>query len=264
MSELATHIAGSSVTIRFDAPNLDGKITASYRVQDHHGMLLTDELPIDVYSDDEFVEIVIDDELNRLDGFQRKALRIIHLMMENDDGDVAQQERRYAIIASADLFVPQEALITVAEAELHLLDVPNVNKFLGASQGEKRKAIIEASRRISAMRFNPAVVYERSSSFADFPSFDKGIDLTRLSAGEYMDLPARFLEDIAVAVIYEADDVLGGDPIDLARRSGLVSERVGETSLTYQQGRPAQEIVGARAFRVLGKYTTRSYRIGRG
>lgn len=263
MSELATYISGNSVKIRFDAPALSGEISASYRIYDQHGRDLSGNIPVEVFADDEFVDIVIDDTYNTLSGFERKALRIVQLEMTDEGDDRSIQERRYAVIASSDLFVPSEALITLAEAELLLLDVPNVTAFAEATPVEKRKAIIEASRRICGLLFNPEKVFGRDSAFADFPAASRSLDLESMSPIDYRMLPPKFLEDLAVAVVYEADDVLGGDPIDAARRSGLVAERVGESSVTYRQGIPTQEQAGSRAFRVLGRYTTRSYRLGR-
>ena len=75
-------------------------------------------------------------------------------------------------------------------------------------------------------------------------------------------IDSDLLAAIAKAQIAEADFMMGGDTVEDKRRTGLMSETVGESSNMFRPGKPLVLAGSEKALRYLTGYITWSRRIG--
>ena len=260
--EIARYLSGNVVTVRIELGDFHAE-SASYTITDRSGQFVLEKTDIDIYYDDTFVEIEVPSKLNGLGTKITKGMRTIELTCKDDCGHVYVLYYSYMLLAAFDLQVPAEALMNARDAQFLAFDTPNVMAYEEANDLHQRRALIESSRRINSLNFNLYEIMGVNDAFNDFNWNNGRVRLKDLSHGEYIPLPTHFLEDVQMAVLLECDDILGGNPVEEARREGILSESVGESTNMYQVGRPAQSRIGTRAYRVLARYVQRSYEIRR-
>ena len=263
MAVLARYISGNDVVVRFTFENFL-PIRAEYSVLDQAGNVIVALTPVASLRtaslfDDPTIEITVNGEHNTLSDAV-KGLRTVTLVITDAENHISTLVEHYALITSSTLSVPAESLLTLEEAMLVMMDVPNVAGVEEADSYERRRGLIEASRRICSIRLTPT---KGSDQFTDFDWGGESVFINQLSRDQFYALPSAFLNDVRIAAVCEANDVLGGNPNEQARREGILSESVGETTNMYQSGRPPEERLGTRAYRLLSKYITRSYKVAR-
>ncbi|MFP3733035.1 hypothetical protein SB690_19955, partial [Bacillus sp. SIMBA_006] len=81
---------------------------------------------------------------------------------------------------------------------------------------------------------------------------------------QFDDLPPRFLRDVKLALVVEANEVLSGDSAQEKRKSGVLSDTVGETSQMFRSGRPMDTIISNRAMSHVKRWVDTAWRVRRG
>ena len=85
-----------------------------------------------------------------------------------------------------------------------------------------------------------------------------------MTKAQFEDLPPRFLRDVKLALVVEANEVLGVESAQEKRRSGVLSDTVGETSQMFRSGRPMDTIIGNRAMSHVKRWVDTAWRVRRG
>ena len=163
-------------------------------------------------------------------------------------------------------------------ALLTALDIPALEAWDGASEDQRIAALIDARERIVQLNFNllnsnvnfgqdslqyvPEGQYQ-SSYVARNSLFIFHGNLAILTPQQFTTLPERFKTALRKAQVAEADRILGGDPYDEKRQSGLVMEQVGESRQMFRAGKALTLPVCRRALGYLSYYVTFNKRIGR-
>lgn len=259
--EIARYLSSNVVTVQIDLGGFHAE-RATYNISDQSNKLILEETDIEVFYDDVFVEIEIPNSLNNLEAGEHKGMRTITLTCYDECHHQYILYHSYMLLSANDLIVPNEALMNAREAQFLAFDTPNVLAYEEANDLHQRRALIEASRRINSLNINLAEL-GANAAFSDFNWSAERLRLKDLSKDQFYGLPDYFIDDLRMAILLESDDILGGSPVEEARREGILSESVGESTNMYQVGRPAQTRIGSRAYRVLARYVSRVYEIGR-
>lgn len=266
---MKTYDAGESFALKMDITQVDVPTSATYRVVDHAGVVLVPDTPIEVYGDDEHLEIVISSDLTEVAPGQRRKLLRVMLTVVGQDEELFKFSESVLIQALNKLLIPAESFQTVNEASMIAMDVFNLPNWEGSDRELRRKALIEAAHRIKRMRFDLTKDVS-GQDYIDHPSWlltDNEGDYAGfdgMSESDFNALPTTFLHDLKVAQVVEADAVLGLETPESKRASGVLSDTVGETSQMFRSGRPIDLPVSKRTLRYLSRWLLNRWSIGRG
>ncbi|EMG7786635.1 hypothetical protein V5L67_002465 [Klebsiella pneumoniae] len=267
MGQLGVYKDGDDVTLRFSLDVMSAA-SATYSVKDASGKIITSGVNVPVTDGQMFVAVTIPGSVNALEERERDLRRVT---LSVDAGGVfINKEQQYIVLRSFELSVPGQSFISIADAQLQAIDMLNGGSLLSGSEGDLRRQLIEATRRVKSMSFSVRRIfgidwddYDRPQNMlatSTLPFRWAGqytsdiVDWSKLSDEDFMEFPESFRSALALAVVNEASEIAGGNDIQRAREDGIVSESIGETTIAYRQGKSAVSTVSRTTWRILLKY----------
>lgn len=267
MEQLGVYKDGDDVTLRFSLDVMNATL-ATYSVKDARGKIITSGVNVPVTDGQMFVAVTIPGSVNALEERERDLRRVT---LSVDAGGVfINKEQQYIVLRNFELSVPGQSFISIADAQLQAIDMLNGGSLLSGSEGDLRRQLIEATRRVKSMSFSVRRIYG-----IDWDDYDRPqnmlatstlpfrwagqyasdiVDWSKLSDEDFMEFPESFRSALALAVVNEASEIAGGNDIQRAREDGIVSESIGETTIAYRQGKSAVSTVSRTTWRILLKY----------
>ena len=267
MEQLGVYKDGDDVTLRFSLDVMSAT-SATYSVKDARGKIITSGVNVPVTDGQMFVAVTIPGSVNALEERERDLRRVT---LSVDAGGVfINKEQQYIVLRSFELSVPGQSFISIADAQLQAIDMLNGGSLLSGSEGDLRRQLIEATRRVKSMSFSVRRIYG-----IDWDDYDRPqnmlatstlpfrwagqytsdiVDWSKLSDEDFMEFPESFRSALALAVVNEVSEIAGGNDIQRAREDGIVSESIGETTIAYRQGKSAVSTVSRTTWRILLKY----------
>ncbi|CAM6647132.1 hypothetical protein [Klebsiella variicola] len=267
MEQLGVYKDGDDVTLRFSLDVMSAT-SVTYSVKDARGKIITSGVNVPVTDGQMFVAVTIPGSVNALEERERDLRRVT---LSVDAGGVfINKEQQYIVLRSFELSVPGQSFISIADAQLQAIDMLNGGSLLSGSEGDLRRQLIEATRRVKSMSFSVRRIfgidwddYDRPQNMlatSTLPFRWAGqytsdiVDWSKLSDEDFMEFPESFRSALALAVVNEASEIAGGNDIQRAREDGIVSESIGETTIAYRQGKSAVSTVSRTTWRILLKY----------
>lgn len=290
------YLAGTPVTLTVPMQDRNGNAltvtSISYRVVDQAGLEVVPSTALDTFvaaATEAVIEIPADinniipvpDTINsnQIDAFAVRGVRTVELIL-NIGGNTVVLNKSYALEPTDPLVVGVNSFQTFAQAELTSLDVPNMPGWAAASDKEKIAAIVDARAHICQLNFwmlnsninwgqdnlnfVPEGAYQSPYATSGNHLFIFNGNLSLLTPLQFDRLPVRFKAALRLAQVAEADSILGGDPVDVRRREGLLSETIGEVRQQFRFGKPLDMPVSKRALRYLSQFVSFSKKVGRG
>lgn len=156
---------------------------------------------------------------------------------------------------------------TYAQALLFTEDFTgeSIAGWTAADRESREKALIEAYRRIMlcplGMHFN-----DQQSMLTQNFSYQRGFGpymLRDMTPAQILTIYTPMLTDLRRAQTVEANDILIADPILEARKNGMTSMTVGESSQFFRAAKPLDLPIGPRAMKHLERWIRFGARIGR-
>lgn len=267
MDQLRVYKDGDDATLRFSLDVMSAT-SANYSVKDASGNIVTSGVDVPIAEGQMFVTIIVKGSVNTL-GERDRDLRRVTLSVDAG-GSLISKEQQYIVLRSFELSVPGQSFISIAEAQLQAIDMLNGGSLLSGNEGDLRRQLIEATKRIKSMSFSVRRIYD-----IDWDDYDRPqnmlqtstlpfrwagqytsdiVDWDKLADADFMKFPENFRNALAMAVVNEASEIAGGNDIQRAREDGIVSESIGETTMAYRQGKSAVSIVAKTTWRMLLKY----------
>lgn len=162
-------------------------------------------------------------------------------------------------VVAVDLTVGQNTLVTQAQALLLVKEMVGVGAFVNAEPEVQIAALMEAYERVASMELRlrvlpPEVSYKDSKEVRSIGELN-ALDLTTLS----LQMRKAFMK----AQVYEADFILGGDPVTELRKQGIMSYTVGEVKQFFRTVKPLDFTLSMRAMNQIGKYLQYSRGVAR-
>ncbi|HGL3854467.1 TPA: hypothetical protein ACKE3U_003796 [Klebsiella aerogenes] len=267
MEQLGVYKAGEDVTLRFSL-DVMSPTSATYCVKNASGKIITSGVDVPLVDGQMFVSVTIPGSVNTLEERERDLRRVT--LSVDAGGAFINKEQQYIVLRSFELSVPSQSFISISEAQLQAIDMLNGGSLLSGSEGDLRRQLIEATKRIKSMSFSVRRIYG-----IDWDDYDRPqnmlatstlpfrwagqyasdiVDWSKLTDEDFMEFPEVFRNALAMAAVNEASEIAGGNDIQRAREDGIVSESIGETTMAYRQGKSAVSIVSKTTWRMLLKY----------
>jgi hypothetical protein len=200
---------------------------------------------------------------DNLDSLNTREIRVVELRCLLASGNTVLVKASYAVESADTLLAGINSFQSLPQAELTAMNIPAIPGWVAASDREKVAAMIAARHNINKLRF--AIEWGQGNinyGTGLLGHFNTG-DLSQFTPVEYDALPARLKAALRLAQVAESDALLGGDPVDVRRREGLLLESIGEVKQMFRSGKPIDLPVSKRALRYLSAFVSLSRRIGR-
>lgn len=269
---MKTYLAGTPVQLAVAFTDSDGNslpvVSAAYRIVDDSSTEIQASTSFDIAQE----TLTIASELNQISAVDVDSLtseqidevrlneaRIVEFELTLDDGNIYPVDIVYALAPRERLIAGLNSFQTLRQSYLTSMSVPSTTAWTTATEDDRVAAMIEARLRICSFNFRDVTLGQ------SYLNEDQVIsDLSRLPPRDFKELTPRFRKALCLAQVAEAEEILGGgDQSSLFRRSGLVSQTIGETQETYRTSKPVDMQVSKAALRYLGPYISLSQRIGR-
>lgn len=220
--------------------------TLSYRVLDSSGTVLVASAAI-IYGGEQEAVVTVASINNTLGADETRLMRVVELTAITDEGIVIV-ESRYVIESITYIGVGENSFQTYNDALLIELDLIGVDSWSASPIHKQKAAMIEAYTNITRLSFK--LQGSQDKLFAG----SRDVAIRDLSASELASLDGDMMLAIRKAQVVEADVILGGDPVADKRKSGLMSETIGESSNMFRPGKPLVMPVSDRALRYLAPF----------
>jgi hypothetical protein len=182
---------------------------------------------------------------NLLDDGELRAARILHVELVTAAGSI-KRSLSYVVESEQRLEIMTNTFQTYEAAEIQALDIPNISGWSSASEDQRKAALVEAYRRLT----NIPMKFPTYGAQRNWDGFNKLIDrdlecetiITREGWNEvtpdlYSSFPSGFKKALRRAQFLEANELLQGDSVGAKHRAGIVTETIGESSVTLRAGR---------------------------
>lgn len=260
---------GTSVSLTFSLLDELGGVLApnflSFRVLNEADLELQAWTPVALPTTSEVVVVVLA-ALTGLVPPALRAIRTVELEVVTSSGTVMLSQS-IMVQGSTALALGANTFQTYTEALLLSEDyVPDqISGWVGFQREDREKAMIEAFGRILLLPIQPYFesnqsLLTQSGSFVK--NFGYGL-LRNMRPEQVSGLQPNLLKALKKAQLLEANEILNNDPAVNARRSGITSLTVGESTTIFRQGNPLNLPVCDKAIAHLQPWLRFSARIGR-
>ena len=256
--------AGESFALKVNIEEVGIPQEGTYRIVDHAGVVVVPESGLEVFGDDTHAEIDISHTITTLAEGERRKMLTVELVVFGQDQERFKFSESVLIQKSSQLEVPTDSFMTVNEAVLVSMDIFGMDDWSAADSDDRRRALIEATHRLKQLRYK--LFTEEPFDHVEFEAIADIIPygFEGMTKEQFDDLPPRFLRDVKLALVVEANEVLGGESAQEKRKSGVLSDTVGETSQMFRTGRPMDTIISNRAMSHVKRWVDTAWRVRRG
>jgi len=275
-------LQGTDVTLKVPLVDKNGNAlsvsTITYSVTDQAGTVLVPSQALTYTPGDTDASVTVPAVSNALTAGSTRDMRMVSLLCVNALGNTVALSAAYAVALTDPMQVGINTFQSYSMAEFTSLAVPNTPGWDAANDTDRITALIEARSRICQLNFTQtnSNMFWGQDSLSFVPD---GVYMTQyatqggmflfngniafLTPEQFVKLPARFLNALYLAQLAEADNILGGDPVEQKRQQGLMLETIGEVKQMFRQGKPLQLPVSRRALSYLSYFVTFSKTISR-
>lgn len=256
----------TQVVVTVDYPSVDGGVIVptgvSYELLDEVGTVLaTETVNVEEGVPGTQLSIVVEPTDNVVPEGATRSVRVIRTTFEAPTGRHVTVNR-YVIEKAQLLVTMTNSFQTYEEAILTRMDLPAFDGWDSSDEEAHIPALVTAHDRMCRLTYR----YRMSSNAVMYDEDDPYWLVTgmRLMKPEdFAKWPNDFKSALRRAQLYEADQVLKGDPVGDKRRSGVVSETIGESKMFFNSRPPLRLALCVQAMETLGPYLHSSRRIGR-
>lgn len=224
------------------------------RIKDEADTVLQDwaavTLPLE--TGDATVEVTVIAGLNILTPPATRGARVVELEVQTVEGTIVLSQS-FMLQGSTALTFGSNTFLTYTGAVVEAANfVPmQMPGWHAVDRAIQEQALIEAYGRI--MRLPIVIEYDDSQSIVR----DIGEDpwrLVDLTPAQIARLDAKMLASLKTAQLVEANEILSDDPVKAARRDGVVSMSVGESSQFFGTSKPLDLGVSPRTVQYLQRW----------
>lgn len=265
-----SYLAGTSVALTIPFVDANGATLVptglTYTLTDGEGDVIVSSTVVTFQPGDTETIITVSGPNNALAVGNVAEARVLTLNVTTTEG-LTVIETPYAVKLTSLLSVPNTSFQSWAQAQVEMIQMGAVPNFSAASRSDQESALIEAYIRLTRFSYEILEGYDvygqinwpgETSAYSIRP-----VDWAEMPSDQFDAYPAAFRQAIRRAQIAEADDVLtSGSPND-RRRLGLLSESIGESSMMFRTGKPAEMGASPAAMRYISRYVRRGATIGR-
>lgn len=248
-------LSGQSATVAVPVPDLPGAALSAI-VMNGAGVVLADMLSIS--SGEPGTQMVAVPASANMLGARLRDVRVVRVRVERDE-ESQLFDVEYIVEAEEVLVEGVNSFQGYAAALLVSLDIPGINAWGDADKSQRIAALIEARRTLARYRFS------RIHTDQSIDTQLSGVgNLLTLSQSEWCALPTGLKEALCRAQVIQANYLLGNREYETLRDNGVLSEKIGDSSVTFSETRPSSKGVDRRAVAEISRYIAGSLVVERG
>jgi len=255
---IASYRASKDITLYPEFVDADGNflsiVSAAYSLYTAVGQIATAQ-PVDLYSYDR-PQLIVSSTLNDLEPGEAKNYRRVEIDATDENGLSQIFEIVYFIRSGEALVVGSNSFSTLPEMLVIASEMIHLKTFHYATKDDQISALTQAWNNLGQLPV-------RFEDLRGTDSFDKG-STRELIDVDILNLAPKTYQRLLRAQVIEADDVLGGNPIEARRRAGLISDSAGESAHFFRSSKPLSLPCCRAAIDELRGIVNWGARIGRG
>lgn len=186
-------------------------------------------------------------------GSNTKGLRLVRLTLIDDTGAEHFQEELYYLLPTTRLVKCQNSLATYMEALLMVPDMIGAEAWSGSTKVDKMASLIQAYSQLSEFRLSRGL-FLSNQSFDRAAYANRTFSIVDLDAAEFAKLPERVQKDFMRAQMLQAIYLLGGNPAEKLRNTGVMSHSVGESTTFFLTAQKLNRGIADQAYRCISRY----------
>jgi hypothetical protein len=267
---LPTFSTGTDAAFQVDYPTAAGLTVVSvvYRVTDENGedVIAQTAVPGGWLADPK-INALIPGASNVVPDGRVRTMRTVRFVFAMSNSTEITVTYRYVVEVQDKLTVMGNSFQTIETALMTRMDLPALDGWDNASEQEQTAALVTAHDRICRLTFRYRVSQEAMEWDSINPYWGLYRYVTDMRLRGLDEWTSEFPDDFKVALnraqLYEADTILGGDPIGDKISQGIVSESTGEAKMFFRNRPPLRHPVGPNCLQVLAPYLYTNNRLTR-
>lgn len=251
-----------SVNIPFvDASgNKQSVSSVAYEVRDGNDKVVFSAPSVDVTETETFFQVKVDAQYNIAGPSGKSAYSIIVSMQT--ESRVIKVTQFYIVEKEQRLTVMKNSFMTLAQAFLESSEFVNLPGWSNATERRQVAALSQAYSNITQMTLEYTPINDDGVYMEGYEEIIGALEWSQMTANKFDDLPPVFTKALMRAQILEANDLLEGNVMTAKINSGVRSETIGESSITFNTSLMQHQVSRA-AMGVLGRYVYRSHKLAR-
>lgn len=218
--------------------------------------------PIAFDSGSEAVVVQVPAAVNNLQGEDLQEIRRLEAVVTHDAG-VFVVSHFWGIEHEQRLQTLKNSFMSYETALMEARGFTNLTSFGAETKDRQIAALSEAFRRITDL----SLIYEVANDAGRIERRDylNAVTWPSVTREMFLAFPTHFRRALRAAQLAEADELLQGNVIARKHAQGIVSETIGESSVTLRAGFSGQgsSTVGTTALALLSGYIDNTVKIGR-
>lgn len=228
----ASYPANQEVTLYPEFTDYEGlpivPVESTYTLHGRSGEIVAAQ-PVDLFSF-ERPQLTVAAAHNQLEAGETTGYRRVELTTMDENGKTYTSSETYFIKSDVALTPGVNSFATLPDLLVTGADMVHLRTFNDASEDDKIKALIQAWNNLGQLPV-------RFTDLEGTDSYDKG-STRELIDTDITQLQPKTYQRLLRAQVIEADDVLGGNPIEARRRLGLISDSAGESAHFFRTSKP--------------------------
>jgi hypothetical protein len=259
---MKTYPVGVAVTVTIPLVDFNGDPVTptglSYVVYNENDEEVVEETALDVTEGMTDAEITVPGDLNTVVEGAPAGIRTVVLQIDVEGGSF-RIDLLYKLRANVPLVLLKNSFQTYAGAQLLASEMTRMFGWDGADDATRQAALVEAYERLTRVGYRvrrPQDIDFQNTvgELNDLEDIIEPRSWPVLQLTRWQNLPDHFKRALKRAQVLEANEILRGDKIGEKRRSGLMSESIGESSMMFRPGKPLQLGISAPALEALTGY----------
>lgn len=203
---------------------------------DGDDLLLLDmgSLPFDPAAGEK--SIVVPSAFNGLADGQAAASRILRMELVTAAGTV-RRSFTYVVQAEQSLIIMTNTFQTYEAAELQTLEIPSTSGWDSATDERRRAALAAAFNRLTSIPMKYALRDADGRLVIEDERIIERDQWAEITKEDFAEFPTHFRKALRRAQFIEANEILQGDVTGRKHRAGIVTETIGESSVTLRAGK---------------------------
>lgn len=209
------------------------------------------------------VSVIIPGAHNTLQGDELQEVRRLAVEITHAGGSFSRSHA-YVIEAEQSLQIMRNSFMTYDTALMMSSQFVNMTAFVNATDERRKAALVEAYRRIAELPMAYTIQNAEGVVLSEHKLNRANWGITNVDAFQTQ-FPTSFKRALRSAQLAEADSLLQGNVISQKHAQGIVSETIGESSVTLRAGfaGAADGSLSSGALALLSGYLDRNMKIGR-
>lgn len=237
---------GAPVTVKIPITNFYNEAVTptaiSLRVLDEDGDIIVNIPVIGFSPGDVDVTYTVSGVNNTVDAGEALCLRVVEITIVTASGTFIQSAS-YMIALETQLIIPQNSFQTYNRALVMADSILKLSNWDLADRATREIAMIEAFQKITSFRYQiDDSGWQDVSHLSNFGAFAaiSPQDWRYMNKDYFDSLPDHFLTALRKTQVIEANEIMNLSNPDDSRSAGIMSEKIGESSMMFRVGKPIE------------------------